>query len=247
MRILLETAYHGADFNGWQSQAGGNTVQDHLEKAFAALGAPGTRLHGAGRTDAGVHANAQCAHADVIDGRFTPGGWREALNAHLPRTIRVMEVREVPAGFHARFSATGKIYIYTLWNAPAAHPLWEDRVWHVPWRLDLERLREACGLFAGTHDFAAFSARRGKEPGSTRRTIHRIDAFVAGADIALRFEGAGFLYKMVRTLAAAIVRHASGRCGLDELEERLRNGSPAFNHTAPAAGLRLEKVLYPAS
>ncbi len=247
MRILLEIAYHGADFNGWQSQAGGNTIQDHLENAFAALGAPGTRVHGAGRTDAGVHADAQCAHADVLDGRFPPNAWRDALNAHLPRTIRVMEVREVTSDFHARFSATGKIYTYTLWNAPSAHPLWADRAWHVPWTLDFERLREACGLFIGTHDFAAFSARRGKAPESTTRTIHRIEPVVGGAKIDLRFEGGGFLYKMVRTLAAAAVRHASGRCGLDELEERLRNGSPAFTHTAPAAGLRLEKVIYPAS
>lgn len=247
MRILLEIAYHGADFEGWQSQAGGNTIQDRLEKALAALGASETRVHGAGRTDAGVHAEAQCAHADVLDERFPPAGWRDALNAHLPRTIRVMEVREVPADFHARFSAIGKIYTYSLWNAPAAHPLLEDRAWHVPWTLDSERLRAACGLFTGTHDFAAFSARRGKEPESTRRTIHRIEPVVEGPKIRLRFEGGGFLYKMVRTLAAAVVRHASGRCGLDELEERLRRGSPAFTHTAPAAGLCLEKVLYPAS
>jgi len=247
VRILLEIAYHGADFNGWQSQADGNTIQDHLEKAFAALGAPETRLHGAGRTDAGVHANAQCAHADVLDERFPPAAWRDALNAHLPRTIRVMEVREATSDFHARFSAIGKIYTYTLWNAPSAHPLLADRAWHVPWTLDLERLREACGLFIGTHDFAAFSARRGKEPESTTRTIHRIEPVFDGSKIRIHFEGEGFLYKMVRTLAAAIVRHASGRCQLKELESRLRNSAPAFSHTAPAAGLCLEKVLYPMS
>lgn len=244
MRILLEISYHGAGFNGWQSQADGNTIQDHLEKAFAAIGSPETRLHGAGRTDAGVHANAQCAHADVADGRFASATWRDALNAHLPASIRVMEVREVPTDFHARFSAIGKIYTYTLWNAPAAHPLLADRSWHVPWTLDFTALRAACELFTGTHDFTAFSARRSKEPESTVRTIHRIEPILEGQKIQLRFEGEGFLYKMVRTLAAAAVRHASGRCGLEELEERLRNGSPAFSHTAPASGLCLEKVLY---
>jgi len=247
VRILLEIAYHGADFSGWQSQADGNTIQDHLEKAFAALGAPETRLHGAGRTDAGVHANGQCAHADVVDGRFESKAWRDALNAHLPRTIRVMESREVPPDFHARFSAVGKIYTYTLWNAPADHPLLADRAWHVPWKLDSEDIRAACDLFIGTHDFAAFSARRGKEPESTTRTIHRIEPVFGGSKIRIDFEGEGFLYKMVRTLAAAVVRHASGRCGLEELEERLRNGTPAFSHTAPACGLCLEKVLYPMS
>lgn len=247
MRILLEIAYHGADFNGWQSQADGNTVQDHLEKAFATLGAPETRLHGAGRTDAGVHAKAQCAHADIADGLFESITWRNALNAHLPRTIRVMEVRDVPSDFHARFSAIGKIYAYTLWNAPAAHPLLTDRAWHFPGTLDLERLRAACDLFTGTHDFAAFTARRGKQPESTTRTIHRIEPVSEGSKIQIYFEGEGFLYKMVRTLTAAVARHASGRCGLDDLAERLRKGSPAFCHAAPAEGLCLEKVLYPMS
>ncbi|MFM8364051.1 MAG: tRNA pseudouridine(38-40) synthase TruA [Verrucomicrobiota bacterium] len=247
MRILLEIAYHGADFNGWQSQSDGNTIQDHLEKAFAALGFPETRLHGAGRTDAGVHASGQCAHVDVDDGRFTTNTWRDALNAHLPQTIRVMNVRETSADFHARFSATGKIYTYALWNAPASHPLLADRAWHVPWTLDFTAIRDACELFTGTHDFAAFSARRSQEPESTIRTIHRIEPIFEGSKIELRFEGEGFLYKMVRTLAAAVVRHASGRCGLEELQARLCNGSPAFSHSAPAAGLCLEKVLYPMS
>ena len=247
MRILLEIAYHGADFNGWQSQTDGNTVQDHLEKAFAALGVKEAKVHGAGRTDAGVHANAQCAHIDVPDGRLEIFSWRDALNAHLPRSIRAMCVREVPSDFHARFSATGKIYTYTVWNSPVAHPLLVDRAWHVPWNLDQDALRTACALFIGTHDFAAFSARRGKETGSTTRTIHAIDAIFEGPKIQLRFEGEGFLYKMVRTLTAAVVRHAAGRCECGELDAALRTGSPAFCHTAPAAGLCLEKVLYPMS
>jgi tRNA pseudouridine38-40 synthase len=117
----------------------------------------------------------------------------------------------------------------------------------VPWKLDFKDLRGACDLFIGTHDFAAFSARRGKEPESTTRTIRRIEPVFEGSKIRIDFEGEGFLYKMVRTLAAAVVRHASGRCGLEELEERLRNGTPAFSHTAPACGLCLEKVLYPMS
>ena len=245
MRLLLEIAYHGAGFHGWQSQAGGNTIQDHLEKAIAALGQQPASIHGSGRTDSGVHAQAQQAHVDVEDGRFTPREWQEALNGHLPRAIRVMGIREVAADFHARFSAIGKIYTYTIWNAAAAHPLLTDRAWHVPWKLDAMRLDAACRLFTGTHDFAAFSARRGKEPVSTTRTIHRIETVFDGSEIRLRFEGTGFLYKMVRILTAAAVRHAVGRCELQELVDRLRTGSPAFCHAAPAAGLRLEKVLYP--
>jgi tRNA pseudouridine38-40 synthase len=245
VRLLLKIAYHGADLNGWQSQAGGNTVQDLLENAFATLGQTSAAVHGSGRTDAGVHARGQRAHIDVEDGRFTPREWLHALNAHLPRTIRVMSIREVAADFHARFSAIGKLYTYTVWNAPALDPMLADRAWHVPWTLDAGRLEAASALFTGTHDFAAFAARRGKEPETTIRTIHHIACETRGPEIQLRFEGTGFLYKMVRILAAAIVRHAAGRCDLDDLAKRLRERSPAFCHTAPAAGLCLEKVLYP--
>jgi len=247
VRLLLEIAYHGAGLNGWQSQAGGNTVQDFLEKAFHTLGERNATIHGSGRTDAGVHANAQQAHIDVTGGRFTPREWLAALNAHLPPSIRVMRIREVPEDFHARFSAVGKFYSYTIWNAAMAHPLLADRSWHVPWKLDPDSLRAACALFVGTHDFAAFSARRSKEPEHTTRSIHQIDADFDGAKITLRFEGGGFLYKMVRILTAAIVRHAAGRCDLEELAAKLRDGAPAFCHTAPASGLVLEKVLYPSA
>ena len=247
MRLLLEIAYHGAGLNGWQSQAGGNTVQDVLEKAFQSLGEHEVSIQGSGRTDAGVHANAQQAHVDVTGCRFTPREWLAALNAHLPRAIRIMAIREVPGDFHARFSAIGKIYNYTVWNAPTSHPMLADRSWHVPWKLDTDSLRAACSLFVGTHDFAAFSGRRTKNPENTTRTIHRIDADFDGPKIELRFEGGGFLYKMVRILAAAIIRHAAGRCGSEELAARLRDGSPTFCHTAPANGLCLEKVLYPSA
>jgi tRNA pseudouridine38-40 synthase len=158
-----------------------------------------------------------------------------------------MSLREVSEDFHARFSAIGKIYSYTIWSAPMTHPMLADRTWHVHWKLDPDSIRAACSLFEGTHDFAAFSARRTKEPEHTVRTIHRIEADFDGPKIELRFEGGGFLYKMVRILAAAITRHAAGRCGLEELTSRLREGAPAFCHTAPACGLRLEKVLYPSS
>lgn len=245
MRLLLEIAYHGAGLNGWQSQAGGNTVQDFLQEAFRILGETCVTVHGSGRTDAGVHAKAQSAHVDIASRRFAPGEWPAALNAHLPPAIRIMGLREVPGDFHARFSAIGKIYTYTLWNAPAPHPLLADRAWHVPWTLDLDRLRAVCAAFEGTHDFAAFSARRTKEPEHTIRSVRRIDPVFEGAKIDLRFEGTGFLYKMVRTLVASIVRHASGRCSLEDLQSRLREGGPAFSHTAPASGLCLEKVLYP--
>jgi len=244
MRLRLDVAYHGAGFKGWQSQACGNAVQDHLENAFAALCGEPVCLQGAGRTDAGVHAEAQSAHADVPADRMPLRQWPGALNAHLPAAIRIMGAQEVSTDFHARFSAIGKIYRYTIWNGPALPPLERDRVWHVPGAIDPERLAGACGLFTGTHDFAAFSARRRPEPRQTVRSVHAIHCEVAGSKIQLTFEGGGFLYKMVRILAAAAIRHAAGRVTLEELAERLASGTPRFLQTAPACGLCLVKVVY---
>ncbi len=244
MRIRLDIAYHGAGFEGWQSQAGGNTIQDHIEKAFELLCAQRIIVHGAGRTDSGVHAEAQTAHADVPEGRFDLRSWRNALNAHLPEAIRVMHVEQVAEDFHARFSAKGKIYRYTIWNAEAMNPLERDRAWHVPQKLDLKTLREACELFTGTHDFAPFSLRRTNEPENTIRTITAIQIDQMGPKLQLTFEGAGFLYKMVRILSAATIRLASGKTTLNDLENSLNKGEPAFLHVAPAHGLCLIKVDY---
>jgi len=244
MRLQLEIAYHGAGINGWQSQACGNTVQDYLEKAFLALCREHITVHGAGRTDAGVHAEAQCAHADVPNERLGLREWLLALNAHLPDAIRVMKIQEASIDFHARFSAKGKIYRYTVWNGSALHPLIKDRAWHVPGSLDSEKLHRACKLFTGTHDFAAFSLRRSNTPEQTVRTIHAIENQVSTGKIDLTFEGEGFLYKMVRILSAAIIRHASGRVEIEELAAQLGSASPAFMHTAPAVGLCLVRVVY---
>ena len=244
MRLQLQIAYHGASLNGWQSQVCGNTVQDYLEKAFLALCQERIPVHGAGRTDAGVHAEAQSAHADVPNDRLNLREWLPALNAHLPDAIRVMKITEAPDDFHARFSAKGKFYRYTVWNGPSLHPLMKDRAWHVPAALDFEKLQSACQLFTGTHDFAAFSLRRSNGAEQTVRTIHSIENQIAEQKIELTFGGEGFLYKMVRILSAAIIRHASGKLEIDELAVQLRSTMPAFMYTAPAAGLCLMRVIY---
>lgn len=244
MRLHLTVAYHGEAFNGWQSQACGNTVQDHLEKAFATLCSGRVVVHGAGRTDAGVHAEGQSAHADVPSERLSMREWLPALNAHLPAAIRVMRLQEISTDFHARFSAKGKIYRYTVWNGHSLPPLLRDRAWHVPGELDFERLRAACELFTGEHDFAAFSAGKAKPRGTTVRAIHTIHSECRDGEIRLAFEGSGFLYKMVRLLSAAVIRHAVGRVELHELADRLANATPRFLHTAPACGLCLVRVNY---
>jgi len=218
-----------------------------LERAFANLCGARVIVHGAGRTDSGVHAEAQTAHADVDDDRLPLQAWTPALNAHLPEDIRVIDVREASGDFHARFSAEGKIYRYTAWNHPVMLPLLRDRAWHVPREIDPIRLREACALFIGRHDFAAFSLRRTKEPEQTIRTITSIQAEIHGPQIQLTFEGEGFLHKMVRMISAAIIRHATGKVGLQDLKTSLQVGAPTFGLVAPACGLCLIRVLYEGS
>src|SRR2546430_9024449 len=173
-RLKLTIAYDGPAFAGWQSQKHRKTVQDELERAFEKIGAGKVRVHGAGRTDAGVHALAQSAHVDLPDRRLSSERWTPALNAVLPRTVRVLRGRYVSQNFHARFSATGKLYRYRIWAAPVLPPLELGRAWHIFAPLDVDLLNEAAKKFVGQHDFAAFAANPGKKEGDTVRPIRSV-------------------------------------------------------------------------
>ena len=243
MRLRLTIAYDGGPYAGWQSQPAGNAVQDLLEKAFWEIAAIRVVVHGAGRTDAGVHALGQCAHVEVF-GKMDPGDWKRALNANLPPTIRVVRSCKVASDFHARFSAKGKVYRYLVRNKPVLPPHEFGRVWHVPHALDIGALRRAAGVLTGRHDFAAFSANRSKAVRETVRTIRKIALSCRTDLIVLTFEGDGFLYKMVRMLTGAMIRVAQQREDLDTLRARLTKGVPKWNHVAPAEGLYLVRVLY---
>ncbi|HEY5742496.1 MAG TPA: tRNA pseudouridine(38-40) synthase TruA, partial [Terrimicrobiaceae bacterium] len=243
MRLRLTIAYDGRPYAGWQSQRAMNTVQDVLEKAFQKISGGRIVVHGSGRTDAGVHALGQCAHADVSIA-MNPDDWLRALNANLPPTIRIVKSVRVAPDFHARFSAKGKVYRYLIRNQSILPPLEFGRVWHVPQQLEIDTLRQSIEVFRGRHDFAAFSANRSKNVSDTVRTIRKIMFSRRGGLLVLTFEGDGFLYKMVRMLAAALVRLAQSREELGSLEARLRTGAPKWNHVAPAEGLYLTRVLY---
>src|SRR5437667_6468483 len=173
-RLKLIIAYDGAPFSGWQSQSHRNTVQDHVERAFERVRGKPTRVHGAGRTDAGVHALAQCANVDLPNDRLSAARWTEALNALLPPIIRVLRCQYVSNDYHARLSAKGKIYRYRIWTAPVLPPFEYRRAWHIPRPLDLRVVKTAAKHFVGTHDFAGFAANRGKAERSTIRTMNSV-------------------------------------------------------------------------
>jgi tRNA pseudouridine38-40 synthase len=244
-RLRLTIAYDGGAFSGWQSQPNGNAVQDHLVIAFDQILGATPKVHGAGRTDAGVHALAQVAHVDVPKGKFTHEVWQSALNAHLPREMRVLRCQLAPPNFHARFSARGKVYRYRIWNAPFLHPLEVNRSWHVPQQLSIDVLRQATGALVGTHDFAAFAANRGTPSQSTVRTITSISVRRKGSVITLDYSGDGFLYRMVRLLTGSIIQVALGRHDLAWLKALLEEPKGRkSHHLAPAGGLYLVKVKY---
>ena len=244
-RLKLTVAYDGAAFAGWQSQAHRNTVQDMLEHAFQKISGTRIRVHGAGRTDAGVHALAQCAHVDLPDPRLSLERWTKALNSTLPPAIRILRCQFMPQNFHARFSATGKLYRYRIWAAPILPPLEFGRAWHISSPLDVDLLKTAGKKFVGTHDFAAFAANRGKKEQDTMRTIRSVQIRRSGSRIAIEIAGDGFLYKMVRLMVGAITHVALNKMNVDEIVARLKSGhADGSRFVAPAKGLYLVKIWY---
>lgn len=243
-RLKLTIAYEGSSFTGWQSQTHGGGVQDVLEKILALMVGTRVVVHGAGRTDARVHALAQCAHIDLPVGRLTSLDWRRVLNAKLPAAIRILRVQPVSNDFHARISARGKIYRYLIRTSDVLSPLEVGRVWHFPPAANAATLAMAANLFQGRWDFSAFSANRGGPVTDPRRTIRRVHVSRQGTLLKLTFEGEGFLYKMVRMMVGAVARAAQGRVEVEDLRRRLNEGGPRWNYVAPAEGLYLVRVLY---
>ncbi len=244
-RLKLIVAYNGENFAGWQSQTNGNTIQDRLEVAFQRVCGKRVRVHGAGRTDSGVHALGQCAHIDLSDRKLPAARWLTALNAHLPVAIRVLRCRCVSQNFHARFSAQEKRYRYRIWNAPVLSPFENGRAWHIVAPLDFEAMSSAAQKLIGRHDFAHFAANRGKKVESTVRTLRSVKVKRIGDCISLDFEGDGFLYKMVRLLVGALMRIGTGDSSENELMDRLASREKSAPRlVAPAAGLFLVRVRY---
>lgn len=253
MHLKITIAYDGTTFAGWQVQPNRDTIQERLENALAEVAGESIRLHGSGRTDAGVHALGQVAHFEAPD-RLTmnPFNWVPALNTKLPHQIRVMSCEEVAPEFHARFSALEKTYTYRLCLSPVLAPFLAKRAWHLPRQLNPVDLEDALTLFRGSHDFRAFGAKRGNETENTDYTRHlsRSDYEQIEDGYLLTFTGNGFLYKMVRLLTGAAVQSAQGYLRLDDLADLVENpptGGKKAPLCAPPDGLTLAHVTYPSA
>lgn len=244
-RLKLTIAYDGAPFRGWQSQANADTIQDRIERAFAKVTGTKIRVHGAGRTDTGVHALGQCAHADVPPTTLAPAIWQNALNASLPPEIRIVRCGFVSPNFHARFSARGKVYRYRITTLPVPSPFKVHRAWNISAPLNDKDLRACAAGFVGTHDFAGFAVNRRKPSASTTRTIRAIAVRRRASSTVIEVDGDGFLYKMVRLMVGAIIRCAMNKESLATIQRRLSEpGSEGPRFVAPAGGLTLVRVRY---
>lgn len=242
-RLTLE--YDGTDYCGWQLQAGGErTVQGVIEAAIQRVTGEAVRIHGAGRTDAGVHAEGQVASVQLPT-RLAAAALQRALNANLPADVAVVEAAVVDDGFHARFSARGKLYRYRVWNGDVRSPLRARRSHADPRVVDLGQMALAAKALVGRHDFSSFQA-AGTQVESTVRTLTRLDITGhGGVEIGFEVAGDGFLRHMVRNLVGILLEVGRGRREPAAMAEILaaRDRSRA-GPTAPARGLTLVEVNY---
>jgi len=235
MRILLTVQYLGTRYGGWQLQANATSIQGVLEEALAKMFGEELRVHGAGRTDAGVHALAQRAHFDApFD--IPPRGLVLGINQLLPTDVRVCAAESVPDEFHARFSAKSKTYEYRIWNAEVADVFAAGTHAHVAKVLDVAAMHAAAQQLVGTHDFAVFTV-AGPEVSSTRRTIEAIEVAREGDVVRVTVSADGFLRYMVRRIAGSLIEVGRGKLDPDALFQEAR-------WTAPARGLILRDIRY---
>ncbi len=241
-RILVE--YDGAPFVGWQAQANGPSVQSALEEALFRFCGERARVQGAGRTDAGVHAEGQAAHLDLERAR-PPNVLRDAVNHHLGSLpVCVLDAEEAAPDFHARFSAVGRAYRYRILNRRAPPALDRGRVWHVGAPLDAGAMAEAAGRLLGRHDFSSFRSSE-CQAASPVRTLDRLDVRREGEEVVLHVEARSFLHHQVRIIAGTLREAGIGKRTPDTVSAALHAASrPAAGPTAPPHGLCLTRVRY---
>ncbi len=244
--LKLTIAYDGTPFVGWQRQARGASIQGLIEDALRPIEGGPVAVHGAGRTDAGVHALGQVASFNFT-ASIEPARLRRALNTILPFEVRVLDAEEMPGDFHARFSAKGKVYEYRIDDASIASPFLRRYTWHVTPALDVDAMEVAAGALRGTHDFAAFQGSR-TNVHSTERTIHRLEWSRGPGPrdpLVMEVEGNGFLRHMVRNIAGTLVGIGHGKWPPGEIDRILASRERAkAGATAPPQGLFLKRVLY---
>lgn len=249
-RYLLTIEYDGGGFAGWQRQKNGLAVQQVLEEAVQAFSGEAAVLHGAGRTDAGVHALGQTAHFDLSK-EYEPHTVRDAVNFHAkPHAISVTHARRAPDDFHARFNAVARYYRYRILNRRPRPALDLGRAWWIPKQLNADAMAQAAHVLTGEHDFTTFRAAACQAP-SPVKTLDKLDVRRGenGDEDVIVIEAAArsFLHHQVRNMAGALAMIGDGRWTESDLQKALDARDRACGGpTAPAEGLYLMRVEYPA-
>jgi tRNA pseudouridine38-40 synthase len=241
--IKLVIEYDGTGYGGWQKQKNAVTVQETLEDALQRITGEKNTVIGAGRTDSGVHALGQVANFHT-QSSIPPERFAYALNAVLPPDIRIKASEQVPEDFHARYSATGKKYRYSIHNHVHGTAIDRNTSYHVREKLSVKEMEEAASFLIGTHDFKSFCA-AGSSVKTTVRTVQQAFFQQEGSRIDFYIEGNGFLYNMVRIIAGTLIEVGKGKrkpgemSGIIEARDRRMAGP-----TAPAKALCLLEVMY---
>ena len=243
-RFKLTLEYDGAPFVGWQRQENGFSVQEALEGAILAMTGESPTAHGAGRTDAGVHATGQVAHVD-LSRDWTPFRLAEGLNAHLaPNPVAVLRAERVADDFDARRSASGRVYLYKIVNRRAPLTLDRGRAWAVRQKLDVEAMREGARALIGRHDFTTFRDSQCQAT-SPVRTLDRLDVAREGEAILLEVAALSFLHRQVRSMVGSLVDVGAGRWTPRDVKSALEaTDRGRCGQVAPACGLFLARVDY---
>lgn len=239
IKITLE--YDGTDYAGWQVQPDAATVQGAVEEALEKILKEPTRVHGAGRTDAGVHAAGQVAHFETSS-RMTPDEFERALNGLLPDDVRILAAEEAPAGFHSRYSARSRTYRYAVSYVDSVFTRRHAHYEAAP--LDVAAMREAAAALVGEHDFAAFGNLSDDYDSTTRRVTEiRIEETLSGLEFYVTANA--FLYKMVRNVVATLLRVGRGELAPADVARMLaEKDRAALGPPAPPQGLTLMHVAY---
>lgn len=242
--IKLTISYDGTNYHGWQRQKDKVTIQQTLESALEKILNKKIILTGAGRTDAGTHAIAQIANFKIDRIRIPLNKLSVALNSTLPNDIRVLSSEIVHENFHAQKSAKSKIYLYVILNNPVQSPFSARYSWHIPHKINLNRMRRAVKMLKGKHDFKSFMS-VGSNMKSTVRNLIEIKIKKKNSQIIFTFEADGFLKQMVRNITGTLVEIGSGKREPEEILKILNaKDRTKVGVCAPAKGLFLLEVNY---
>lgn len=242
--LLITISYDGSKYHGWQIQHNAVTVQEVFQNALYSVISDKPDIKACSRTDTGVHAEMFCI-STKISHPIPDVRLMAALNSCLPDSVVVLDVKEVPLDFHARYNAQGKRYVYRILNRTERDPFFVGRALHYRYDIDTELLNKACKDFIGSHDFTSFCTLDKREKGDFVREIRNCSVTRKGDIVEFMVEGNGFLYNMVRIMVGTLLYINEGKLSADAIPEIIKAESrDAAGPTAPPQGLYLNKVFY---